>query len=231
MISLRPSAIYLMLISLSLTGCASMFNPIGENKYDCNRKENPNSPYCHSFRAVEQATSNDVPDSRYDQKMNIADTDKLTGIAPINNSSSTTTHDNQRSISPITTLPTVSNTAFPAGTPVRIAPVIQRIWIKSFNDKNDMLTSDQVVYKEVVPPHWAGQTPNQITPGASLGGLPGAYPHKPTALPVTSTSTVAPLVQSEQRIDNASFSQPGSQAPVGETGSALPDISATTMPK
>jgi len=37
-----------------LAGCS--FNPIGESKFDCNRKENP-SEYCRSFKALERSTN------------------------------------------------------------------------------------------------------------------------------------------------------------------------------
>jgi conjugal transfer pilus assembly protein TraV len=231
----RPTSLALQMVLIasvltSLAGCSSMFNPVGENKYDCNRKENPDSPYCHSFRSVEQATSSDIPDSRYDGKMNIEDVDKLTGIAPVKKSKSSIEKSNDGKMSivvsssddqrPVSTLP--------AGTPVRIGPVVQRVWIKSFSDKNDMLASDQIIYKEVVPTHWAGEAANQNIQGITSGGLPGAYPHKPVmpSSPVLNT-TPTPALEKE---NNPSFNQPGTQGSSGETASALSDNSAQTMP-
>jgi len=230
-----PFAFKLALITVALTnfsGCVNMFTPVGDNKYDCNRKENPDSPYCHSFRSVEKATSIDVPDSRYDQQMSIADVDKLTGIAPINHTQSTETKNVQQS-SVSTVLPhQVVNAALPAGTPVRVGPVVQRVWIKSFDDGSDMLTSDQVIYKEVVPTHWAGQAPVQSSQYVTSGGLPGAYPHKPV-VPTSSLLGAPPSdlmsAQSTKRDNNTSFNQPGTPTPVSETVPMLSDIS-TTMP-
>ena len=219
-------------ILATLSGCADWFTPIGENKYDCNRRENPDSPFCHSFSSVEKATSNDVPETRYDEKMSIAETDKLTGIAPVNKTENNGKTSNNSLLSgtqqPIGS-PTVqiSSTALAPGTPVRVGPIVQRIWIKSFDDNNDMLISDQIVYKEVVPTHWAGQSsPIQSTQGSTSGGLPGAYPHMPVAPPAT-TRSQSPA-QSE-KIDNTSFNQPGTEVPASETA-PLPDSSVQTMP-
>jgi hypothetical protein len=40
-------------LAAALTGCS--FNPIGESKFDCNRKENP-SEFCRSFKALVKST-------------------------------------------------------------------------------------------------------------------------------------------------------------------------------
>ncbi len=243
-------------ILASAGGCATLFNPVGENKYDCNRKENPDSPYCHSFRSVEQATSNDVPASRYDEKMSIAEIDKLTGIAPLNKQSGPSSsplpaaydlHETlgltavQRVGVPVSLTTTTAltpnilseqdtNPALPAGTPVRIGPVVQRVWIKSFNDRNDMLTSDQVVYKEVVPTHWAGQASILTTQEITSGGLPGTYPHKPVELSTSVLNDYAVPSQTLRKDNSTSFNQPGSQFQVNETAPPLSDISDKSMP-
>lgn len=284
-------------VIVALEGCASMFTPIGENKYDCNRKENPDSPYCHSFRSVEKATSNDIPDSRYDQNMSIADIDQLTGIAPVNNkqpgantsSPNSSTYESQADQKPpfsysatwgpndvrsksstsymscapgyalegldcVQTLtgptknpygcsgangapcsqnadkPVFESDALPPGTPVRVGPVIQRVWIKSFNDQNDMLTSDQVVYKEVVPTHWAGKPINQSTQGITSGGLPAAYPHKPP-VPSSASINANPPTQTDKKDFNTGFMQPGTQVPAAETVPEPSDNGFKSMPK
>ena len=49
-----------------LSGCPAAFNPIGSNSYDCNRKQDPSSIYCHSFKAVEASTNGELPPSRFD---------------------------------------------------------------------------------------------------------------------------------------------------------------------
>jgi type IV conjugative transfer system lipoprotein TraV len=247
----QPIALACLLLSLG--GCAKFFNPVGENNYDCNRKENPNSPYCHSFRSVDKATSNDVPDSRYDQNMNIADMDRLTGIAPVgetditkskttaNNKADTvytTTHNSDRPVAARQDkeIPVFGyeNSTPPDGSPVRVGPVVQRIWIKSFPDSNDMLTSDQVVYKEIEPTHWAGhRTARNAVAGVSSSGLTGAYPHKAvepveTADPQAGAPTSPG--ESTNNSSNDNFSQPGTQRRSDETAPTLPDSSGSSMP-
>jgi conjugal transfer pilus assembly protein TraV len=218
---------------LTLSGCstaANVFTPLGENKYDCNRKENPNSPYCHSFRSVEQATGKDVPNTRYDEVMNISKSDELKGIAPDNKATPINTNRPQQGSASSITLG--ESTALPVGTPVRVAPIIQRVWIKSFTDKNDMLTSDQVVYKEVVPTHWAGQDVNPIRNKA--GGFTGAYPHRPLVAPA-----IAPVLQNadtntaqqETKPEQTDFIQPGTKSAGEDTGKALPAFNATNLPQ
>ena len=68
--------------TFTLSACTSLLTPLGSDKYDCNRKENPASPYCHSFRSVADGTNTPMPDSRYDAAVRIADVDQLAGIAP-----------------------------------------------------------------------------------------------------------------------------------------------------
>ena len=62
-----------LLFALALTGCARVLTPIGEERYDCNRKEDPSSPYCHSFRGVEEGTAGPMPDSRFDRQLQVGD--------------------------------------------------------------------------------------------------------------------------------------------------------------
>ena len=224
---------YILVLSaiLNIYGCSSVaniFNPVGENKYDCNRKENPNSPYCHSFRSVEKATTNDVPDSRYDELMSITETDKLTGIAPTKNYERANGKGESHLIFNSNTQNSDDNkykksSSLPKGTPVRVGPIVQRTWIKSFTDKNDMLISDQIVYKEVAPTHWAGQSINKEKKNSN----PGIYPHKPIVSPILLNNNSAPEIQAEHKTDNADFNQPASQNSGTGTGIALPEVSAT----
>lgn len=69
---------------LVLAGCASVLTPLGQEKFDCNRSENPASPYCHSFAAVERGTTGAIPPSRFDTALRMSEHDRLTGIAPVN---------------------------------------------------------------------------------------------------------------------------------------------------
>lgn len=207
--------VILLVILASLGGCAKWFNPMGDNKYDCNRKEDPDSPYCHSFRAVEAATSNDIPDSRYDEEMSIAEADERSGIAPrkskkrskAKKSAPNSKNKEAPEASPLYVAGNQAGSALPTGTPVRVGPVLQRTWIKSFDDNNDLLTSDLYVYKEVVPTHWAGRTPGNSYNKTA----PGAYPHKP--LPVSPTPALSPNQTTNSVPDqpsvNLDFSQPG----------------------
>lgn len=74
----------LALSALALAGCASVLTPLGQEKFDCNRSENPSSRYCHSFAAVEKGTSGAIPPSRFDTALRMSEHDQLTGIAPVN---------------------------------------------------------------------------------------------------------------------------------------------------
>jgi hypothetical protein len=123
----------------------------------------------------------------------------------------------------------IASASLPDGSPVRIGPLVQRVWIKSYNDKNDMLTSDQVVYKEVVATHWAGQAPIQGSQGTITGGMPGAYPHRPAEQPAPLLTTPG-LLQTDKKDSNTNFSQPGSQSQNGETAPELSDNNSKSMP-
>lgn len=221
------AALLIFALALSLSGCAKWFNPMGDNKYDCNRKENPDSPYCHSFRSVEEATSNDIPSSRYDEKMSIEEADRRAGIAPKKSKSKKNSRNSKDNEGGETHQFDVDGTktgsALPKGSPIRVGPVVQRTWIKSFDDNNDILISDLYVYKEVVPTHWAGRMPGNGYQGAASGGMTGAYPHKPIP------ATTAPQITNNepgQSAANSDFNQPGTSndEPVPR------DVSDTSMP-
>jgi len=223
------------LLSL-LGGCVNMLTPLGENKYDCNRKEDPDSKFCHSFRAVDQSTAGTLPESRYDTLINFNEYDRLTGIAPPavadtpkfgGERSSTLPPEKgfsggQSGVSGAVRLPLphqVGDTSRIDGLPVRIGPIVQRYWIKSFTTADDSLVQSTVVYKETVPTHWAG------FPVSSKQGQPGRtnYPHKPQE----PTRPSAVQQQDQSRAGNG-FIQPTSQPntqrnpatlPAGENGS------------
>ena len=93
-----------------------------------------------------------------------------------------------------------------------------------------MLTSDQVVYKEVVPTHWAGQASILTTQEITSGGLPGTYPHKPVELSTSVLNDSAVPSQTLRKDNSTSFNQPGSQFQVNETAPPLSDISDKSMP-
>lgn len=164
--------------ALSITGCASLFNPVGDNKFDCNRKQDPNSPYCRSFKAVEKGTEGPVPASRFDREFDLTEQDKLNKIAPDKTSDKSIKTDPQQTR--IVSLPHLKNDADhdPSieNSAVRQAPIIQKIYINRWVDENDSLHEDTVVSREVIPTRWAG------FPAIGVGAqsntkLIGNYPH------------------------------------------------------
>lgn len=163
-------------ISLLVSGCAGWLTPMGVDKYDCNRRQDPNSPFCRSYKSVNAATKEDLPDSRYDQPYSVTEIDELTGIAP----------KDQRGAKPPKIASSIAGhlphqqiharDQYPlSGGPVRVGPQIQRTWIKRYKDDRDMLTENTVVYKEVRGNRWAGFDEGRSGPGMRIG----AYPHKP----------------------------------------------------
>jgi hypothetical protein len=189
---LFPAAVF-----LALSGCASVLTPLGSNTYDCNRKENPASPYCHSFKSVEGSTAGEIPQSRFDETMRLSDLDRMTGIAPperghpgappsapgAQNFPTQGEAVGQSAASPGTPPAVAARPTKPLaravpleGLPVREGPVVQRVWIKRFVDDNDLLVSDTMVYKEIIPSHWQG-FPHIDGDSSSRGGP--SYPHRP----------------------------------------------------
>jgi len=178
------AASMLVVSVMSLTGCTAMFTPLGDENYDCNRKENPDSPYCHSFRSVEQGTNKPLPDSRYDDPISIADLDRRVGIAP------SATAAKPQDVPSSATRPSASATVNdgrgskpqpalgqPAeGAPVRTGPLVVRTWVKRHVDNDDRLVAATYVYKEVQPAHWTG-----FEAGAALTAHAAARPHWPAS--------------------------------------------------
>ena len=213
-----------------LSGCPAAFNPIGSNSYDCNRKQDPSSIYCHSFKAVEASTNGELPPSRFDSELNFSQYDKATDIAPVGQRNTAASPIRSGSGEPVVmgsggpavqgsatpgTVRTVAVDGMPDGMPVREGPVIQRTWIKHFVDGNDMLTSDTTVYKEIVGSHWSG-----FDGGNPAGAARGVYPHKP----VDSKALEAAKPSQPDTSQRTDFIQPGPQASAGESspGNSLP---------
>ncbi len=168
-----------ILISLAfiqfLTGCASWFTPVGEDTFDCNRRDVPTSAHCRSMRSVDDSTSGSIPPTRYDRKFSMAEVDELNGIS-------------QEKTLPNPKTQTASNTTYEAvnasslraavvtGMPVRQGPIIQRVWIQKFTTENDTLVQDTYVYKEVFPTHWSGFSETTANTGEAKSAQ--VYPHK-----------------------------------------------------
>jgi hypothetical protein len=206
-------------LAAALSGCSTAFNPIGSNSYDCNRKQDPTSIYCHSFKAVENSTNGELPDSRFDTALKFSQYDKATEIAPVGSDKS---HPAVKAGAGETvnigsgSLPQLGGADITPqdGSPVRVGPVVLRTWIKSFVDGNDMRVSSTVVYKEVVPTHWAGFDGSD--PASAEGG---SYPHKT----VEAKTVGAPKAQPELS-QHTDFIQPGSQTSASESpGSSMPN--------
>jgi hypothetical protein len=194
-------------LAMGLAGCS--FSPIGDSRFDCNRKENP-SEFCRSFKALVRSTDGPLPESRFDQEFRMSDYDRANGIAPDRRASP---------LAPQGAAPTGAS-RLPhrrpdpvgdpvAGLPVRQAPVVQRVFIKRFVDDNDSLQDDMIAYHEVRGARWSGfETRGQDA------RPPGAYPHRASAgLPIEADMN-APLPQ------QTNLAQPGG-ATDGAAGSAM----------
>ena len=70
---LYSSGISGLIVLATVSGCS--FAPIGENRFDCNRKDNPNA-YCRSIKALERSTQGELPETRYEKQFNMQDYDR-----------------------------------------------------------------------------------------------------------------------------------------------------------
>jgi type IV conjugative transfer system lipoprotein TraV len=166
-----------MKINILLTASAATlisacsFAPIGNNSFECNRKDSP-AAYCKSFKAVERSTNGTLPETKFEKPFDMNDYDAAFDL------SVKADKDNKKDKAVAQVLPHnmgVANQAVVDGGPVRQAPVIQRMYIKKFVDENDVLHQDQIVYKEVKGSKWAG-----FDSGSAANNLNGGvlYPHK-----------------------------------------------------
>lgn len=173
-----------------LSGCASSFNPIGESKYDCNRKQDPSSFYCRSFSAVEASTNGALPETRFGTPFRIEDQDARQNIAPTQggqNSAQLSTNYGVTGTPAAPTAAVVTPIVLPhqvrsaplEGSPVRNGPVIQRVWIKRHVTADDALVESTIVYKETQAPSWAGFKP--ATAGARGDSAVAPYPRRAAA--------------------------------------------------
>lgn len=208
---------------LVLQGCSSMLNPVGDSRFDCNRKQDPKSPYCRSFKAVEAGTATDLPKSRFDMEFSLSDSDRRTGVAP---------DDISQAALPPALKPTHTNAILPhqlgygkppPGAPVREGPVIQRVWVKRFVDDRDLLTENTIVYKEIRGTRWSGFD----SAGQIGNGTPGAFPHRviaPSAAPLQSK-------EADKAADTAEFKQPGDSTTGLDDDPITPSSAALSMPQ
>lgn len=210
----------LWLSVLSLGACT--FSPIGDNKFDCNRKDTP-IEYCRSVRAVLNSTDGQLPDTKYGEKFNMEDYDIATGLS---DKPSATPKEIK---SPMLLPHNLDAGALSlAGAPVRQAPVIQKVYIKPFVDENDVLHEAQTAFKEVLTSKWTGFD-RQNTVSNLSGGV--NYPHR--------SKDMAPVFieTADNGTDDPGQSQPGftQPNPQGQAGnganSPTPNNGENSMPR
>jgi conjugal transfer pilus assembly protein TraV len=223
-----------------VVGCSSLFNPVGQTKYECNRKEDPNSPHCHSFQAVETSTNGDLPKSRYGQQFDLGEYDKLTGIAPItpappaaaSAASATEAGMSASSSAPQSTdkpkkrplLPHEHTTEPLKGQPVRVGPIIMRTLVSRYVDDGDRLHESSVVFREVSGNRWQGFAPTGTSSKTEFTPSKPLYPHIPTPAAVAASGQSAATTPPNQKPsgNRNDFPQPGA-APTETSGGPLPD--------
>jgi len=208
---------------LILSGCANQMNPVGEAKFDCNRRQDAKSPHCRSFKSVDAATGGELPDSRFDKSFNIKELDKLNGIAPDLVIQKEDGAD-QKIRTPAVVLPHQRRSE-PAlvGAPVREGPVIQRVWVKRFVDGRDVLTENTVVYREIKPTRWAGFDTRTTAASAEAK----SYPRRPIEQAAPSSASA----QAPANPRAPEFSQPStSEASESATDPAVSGFN-NSMPK
>ena len=227
-----------------LAGCASSFNPIGESKYDCNRKQDPSSFYCRSFSAVEASTNGPLPETRFGTPFRIEDQDARQNIAPTpDGQNPAQAAPNQvapgsaapRAVAlPVTpyaamVLPHQLRMRPLEGAPVRNGPVVQRVWIKRHVTADDALVESTFVYKETQAPSWAGFRPS--VKGAPTDTTAASYPRRALAdksdRPSTPASGLAAPAESPR------IFQPTSASARSDEEAATPpaDTGDNSMPK
>ncbi len=217
-----------VMLLATLAGCAAQMNPIGEAKFDCNRRQDAKSPYCRSFKSVDAATTPELPESRFDKNFSISELDKLNGIAP---DSSSPAEADKRGPAVATLLPHQRRSEPElTGAPVREGPVIQRVWIKRFVDGRDVLTENTVVYKEIKPTRWAGFDTKTISISDTKN-----YPRRPAEQTPASFQNQASQAQTPPAQRPPEFSQPNSSSSDASESATDPAangfINSNSMPK
>ena len=218
----------------ALAGCTSMLTPLGAEYYDCNRKENPTSPYCHSFRSVANGTNSTIPDSRYDADVRISDVDRLAGIAPDGVASAPIEH-----IAPLSPAAIQASrqprqagagiaSSMPERTPVRVAPLVQRTWVKRHVEQGDRLVGSTYVYREVTHSHWQGYADASADTDSRTVTKPHLADDDTSALR-SATSNVNKAATGLLSRVKSSLSQPGVAAPGGDV--VAPPIDGASMPQ
>jgi len=199
---------------------ACSFAPIGNNSFECNRKDSP-AAYCKSFKAVERSTNGTLPETKFEKPFDMNDYDAAFDL------NVKADKDNKKDKALSQVLPHnmgVPSQAFVDGGPVRQAPVIQRMYIKKFVDENDVLHQDQIVYKEVKGSKWAG-----FDSGSAANNLNGGvlYPHKVKGSEAMFTDNSKPEGM-QQEPDDSNQGQTGNQGFSQANGSTVASGSVST---
>ena len=187
---------------ISIAGCS--FTPIGENKFDCNRKDSPNE-YCRSIKAIDRSTQGELPETRYEKEFDMRDYDRAYELDSKKSKDDRGTFNNPKDLTTNMTNAVrlrpqvVSNTfklGYPMGplpilegAPIRVAPVIQRIYIKSYVDADDKLIQDQIIYKEIAHSKWTGFESLSESHQPSNSGTVRPKPHREAAEVISTNPT------------------------------------------
>ncbi len=187
-----PIAIVVMSM---LNGCStSVFNPIGEDNFDCNRKSGTNPDWCHSVKSAIKSTDGNIPETDFDKTFSMEQFYREQGYVR-GKSGDNPSQTSERGLLPHQ----VMRSAPVQGAPVREAPVVMQIYIKPFVNDDDVLVQGQTVYKEVVPSKWKGYAAVDKNKDSK------AYPHY-----AESSGMSAPMQQQTRSTRaNSEFVQPG----------------------
>lgn len=210
----------LLLVTIgTLNGCTSIFNPIGEDNFDCNRKSGVNPDWCHSVKSAIKSTDGHIPDTDFDRTFNMEEFYRQQGYMKSGDKKS----DSSSSEKIQTTLPHQVARSLPViDGPVREAPVVMQIYIKPFVNDDDVLVQGQTVFKEVVPSKWRGFAAIRKDRDS------GAYPHYAENT-VTRTSSPQPN-PAKPFAGSTEFVQPGS-ASLNQSAKPSAAIDGNDMPQ
>ena len=194
-----------------LVGCS--FAPIGENKFDCNRKDAPEG-YCRNVHAVLESTDGTVPATKYGQKFDIEDYDAAVGYTDgvVEKKGG---KDGKGGVVVVGGgLPHNAGVKMERieGAPVRQAPVIQKVFIKPFVDENDILHEGGVAFKEVQTGKWTGF--DRINAANNLAGG-NVYPHRVKGNSALFVENSIDNGTDDTSVPQQAFVQPGVQSPAG----------------
>lgn len=131
----------LLFAAMTLAGCASTFNPVGDSEFSCPGM--PQGVICKTPRAVYKSTNGPLPVTDSDLPI----TSAKAGDKPAERLSSDTPLLAQGNVP--------YRTGTTAALPVREAPKVMRIYIAPWVDSHDDLHLASVFYTEIEPRKWS----------------------------------------------------------------------------